>query len=171
MTKTFNEYKVCGDYSIIYVNWKGSTLEVFVDTDDLEKIIMVGPWHVTHDTRWKSSGYYMCNRPKGKRCIKMHRFIMDCPDNMVVDHIDHNTLNNRKNNLRVCTQFENNQNQRNNKSGVPGVYKRTRPNHKYEYWVGKISKDGITYKKEFKTKEQAIEYRNKMYKELYGGGE
>lgn len=169
MVKTFNEYKVCGDYSIIYVDFKGQRLEVLVDTYNLEKIIMVGKWHVIKDTRWKNSGYYLCHRPLKAPCIKMHRFIMNCPRDKVVDHINHNTLDNREYNLRVVTQFENNQNQRNNKSGIPGVYKRTRPNHKYEYWVGKISKDGITYKREFKTREQAIEYRNKMYKELYGG--
>jgi hypothetical protein len=37
----------------------------------------------------------------------MHRFIMDPPRSMVIDHINHNGLDNRKANLRVVTQQQN----------------------------------------------------------------
>lgn len=43
---------------------------------------------------------------KGK-VIKMHRLIMNTPSHLVVDHIDHNGLNNQRHNLRNCTQGEN----------------------------------------------------------------
>lgn len=175
MVKKFNNYTIHGNYSIIYVKSKGNVFKVKIDTEDLDRVINVGSWHVTHDTRWKNSGYYMCNRPRGEKCIKMHRFIMNCPDDRVVDHINHNTLDNRKCNLRVCTQFENNQNQRNNKSGIPGVFRRghycSKNGKTYFSWVGKISKDGVCYKREFKTKEQAVEFRNRMLNMLYKGGD
>lgn len=62
--------------------------------------------------------------------IRMHRLIMDAPDGFDVDHIDHNGINNRRHNMRLCTRSENLQNQRmrtDNKSGYKGVsfYKRT----------------------------------------------
>jgi len=44
--------------------------------------------------------------------IAMHRAIMNPPDNMQIDHIDHNGLNNQKNNLRICTPSENKRNAR-----------------------------------------------------------
>jgi len=39
--------------------------------------------------------------------ICMHRIVMNCPQGMVVDHKDHDGLNNQKPNLRICTDREN----------------------------------------------------------------
>jgi len=55
----------------------------------------------------------------------LHRVIMKTPNKMLCDHIDHNTLNNQKYNLRNVTQAQNQMNRRgpqaNNKTGVLGV--------------------------------------------------
>ncbi len=45
-----------------------------------------------------------------KRTIFMHRQIMSCPRGKVVDHIDHNPLNNQRTNLRICSKGKNNLN-------------------------------------------------------------
>ncbi|OHB60660.1 MAG: hypothetical protein A2167_04600 [Planctomycetes bacterium RBG_13_46_10] len=60
----------------------------------------------------RSGSFYAVRKEKGKS-IKMHRQITNAPDHLVVDHIDHNGLNNRKRNLRVCTFAENCRNLRN----------------------------------------------------------
>jgi len=45
---------------------------------------------------------------KAVRTIRMHRFIMDCPVGMEVDHKDANRLNNRRTtNLEIVTRQEN----------------------------------------------------------------
>ncbi len=55
----------------------------------------------------------------------MHRLIMNAPAGLVVDHIDGNSLNNRKTNLRICTQAQNIHNsrpRRNRSSKYKGVF-------------------------------------------------
>ena len=59
------------------------------------------------------------------KILLMHREITNCPKGLVVDHINHNTLDNRRDNLRVCTQSENIKNSRvrnTNKTGLTGVH-------------------------------------------------
>lgn len=99
---------------------------------------------------------------------RLHRFIMNPPDDMVVDHINHNKLDNRCENLRICTQHENCLNksiQCNNTSGVPGVSWSTREGR----WKAQIRVD----KKDkflgyFKTKEEAVEARRQAEIEYFG---
>ena len=49
---------------------------------------------------------------KIRKVIKMHRLIMNTPKDMQVDHIDHNGLNNQKNNLRNCSVAQNRMNRK-----------------------------------------------------------
>ncbi|MCE7699722.1 MAG: HNH endonuclease [Methanobacterium paludis] len=70
-----------------------------------------------------------------RKTIIMHRLIMGAPKGMVVDHINHNGLDNRKSNLRVVTHRQNMQNRKNKgTSNYPGVHFK-KENHK---WVARI---------------------------------
>ena len=65
------------------------------------------------------------NHKKSKvKSISMHRQIMNPAKGYVIDHIDGNTLNNQKINLRICTQSQNCSNQKisiKNTTGFKGV--------------------------------------------------
>ena len=59
-----------------------------------------------------------------KERIRMHRLIMNPPKNKQIDHINHNGLDNRKENLRIVTNSQNAMNCRNrsdNTSGYKGI--------------------------------------------------
>jgi len=70
-------------------------------------------------------GKYLYTRVSSKNGdkISLHRLIMDNPVGKVIDHINRNTLDNRRSNLRVCSIQENLRNQKrgNNKTGCTGV--------------------------------------------------
>jgi hypothetical protein len=71
-------------------------------------------------------------------CLRLHRLIMDCPNDKEVDHIDHNPSNNRKINLRIVTSQQNKFNQNvktNNTSGVKGV-SWSKERRKWETYIG-----------------------------------
>ena len=73
---------------------------------------------------------------RGKRQLPaMHRLVMGNPEGMCVDHINGDTLDNRKENLRICTKSQNSMNKRlrsDSQSGYKGVYEVKKPNkHKY----------------------------------------
>lgn len=67
----------------------------------------------------------------GKRTtVYMHRLIMDAPRSMEVDHIDGDGLNNQRQNLRLATRSQNEQNRHSVRSdsltGVRGVHRERR---------------------------------------------
>lgn len=76
---TRNDYKIVDDYVIMYTS-KG--VQFLIDLEDFEKI---RKYYWSND----KDGYFVHSfRDNGKyKKIKLHRFIMNCPDNMVVDHI------------------------------------------------------------------------------------
>ena len=98
----------------------------------------------------------------------LHRFLMNPSDDMVVDHINHNKLDNRRENLRVCTAHQNSMNKSkycNNTSGVTGVvWDKLRNKWKAQICINSKMKH-LGY---YNTKEEAIEARRLAEIEYYG---
>lgn len=71
--------------------------------------------------------------------IYLHREILSAPKGMQVDHINHDGLDNRRNNLRLATNAENNQNKGlrpDNTSGFKGTtWDRSRNKWLAQVWV------------------------------------
>lgn len=102
---------------------KYGILKALLDDKDYEKIkqdFKNLDWTVTKNR----NKFYAQKRVNGKN-IYLHRYIMNCPKDKYVDHINHNTLDNRKENLRITNNADNLRNGEiriNNKTGVKGVY-------------------------------------------------
>jgi hypothetical protein len=65
-------------------------------------------WHAKPDGCGKFYAYAWV----GQSSVNMHRLITQCPKGLEVDHINHDTLDNRRSNLRVCTHKQNMENGR-----------------------------------------------------------
>ncbi len=69
----------------------------------------------------------------------MHRFILDAPKGLDVDHINGNTLDNRRVNIRICTRRQNQQNQ----LSVHGLSKYKGVCWHHERWVARITVNNV----------------------------
>lgn len=90
---------------------------IIIDVEDLEKVNKY-LWHIDHS---RENIYYAQASVRGTT-IRMHRLLIPTP--LQIDHINHNGLDNRKCNLRACTNRENNCNKnfkRHPLSGYTGI--------------------------------------------------
>lgn len=109
---------------------------------------------------------YIYNK-SGSKLVLMHRLIINAPKGMVVDHINHITNDNRKENLRICTYGENAMNSKETRasSGIRGVYWYARE----EKWSAEIGLNKkIIHLGLFDSKEKAIQVRKQAEKKYYG---
>lgn len=133
----------------------GKNKYALVDDEDFEKINQY-LWHLSGKYAVKSYGV----RPNRTK-ISMHRFIMNAEKGVMIDHINGNELDNRKCNLRLCTNSQNQMNakkQSNSSSEYKGVTK-NKP------WRASIGSKTIGH---FNTEIEAAEAYDSKAKELYG---
>jgi hypothetical protein len=136
LKKCTNEYVTLDNYSILIIDSEtNGKFEFLIDTNRVDDIKQF-KWSVSKCTNKKTSShinYYATttiryrdenNKPKQKG-IQLHRFIMNAPKGMIVDHVNGNTLDTREENLRVCTFSQNKMHgvnmYSNNTSGFVGV--------------------------------------------------
>jgi hypothetical protein len=100
---------------------EGLLPEILVDDCDRTRVEALPAWFLC------ANGYVRTNRwvaPGKKRYISLHRYILNPPTGVPVDHINGNKLDNRRANLRLASNGLNNQNisrNKRNKSGYRGV--------------------------------------------------
>lgn len=119
--------------------------------------------HLTFYAVRKSS---MVNR-QTRQLIRMHRIILDSQNGELVDHKDHNGLNNQRSNIRPCTQSQNHQNRisRVGTSRFKGVSWRKGRNR----WLVNIATgDRKRYVGMFKNELDAAMAYNSIAAELFG---
>ena len=97
------------DYAEIILK---NNLRALIDLEDVEKVKEYA-WRTNKKVLKNHEPYYYVSAStyaienKRRTSIQLHRFIMNCPNDMEIDHINHNPLDNRKCNLRICTSSEN----------------------------------------------------------------
>ena len=116
-------------------------LYAFVDDEDFE---MVSKYKWFLSIRSKTHFSARTHSKDHGRKISMHRFIMDVLDeSCMIDHKDHNPLNNMKLNLRKCTGSQNQRNRTAKKTG--------RSKYLGVVYVKQMQKRFVQYKNEIVT--------------------
>lgn len=156
-----NSVDLTGEYGI---GWTLNTnAEFYFDLEDYDKIKNYC-WCEVID---KNKGYRWLNAwdVNTNKLVKMHQIILG----KYCDHVNRNTLDNRKKNLRPSTFSENMKNRskfKNNTSGITGVSW----NSKCQKWVSYINDNNHKriWLGKFVDKEDAIRARLKAEQEYYG---
>ena len=135
---------------------------VFIDAQDFE-IVSRYRWNIDKE------GYVYSPINNGKKTqLRLHRLILEPPDNMVVDHINHNPLDNRRSNLRVCTARENSRNKRKWKIDGQSKYKGVVPLKHGKFRANIYCLEERIYIGVFDTEIEAAKAYNEKAKELFG---
>ena len=161
--------------TLIIESPKYGTFEVLYDAEDEDKINKYN-WYVSKerdhfyvrtDIPHPDGGLNSCSHQRRTK-LKLHRLIADTPKGMYTDHINGDTLDNRKQNLRICTIAENGRNRRKNKnntSGFKGVCWRKDD----KTWHARIQHNKkLIHIGYFKDKEEAAKAYDRKAIELFG---
>ena len=159
-----NEIIEYEDYAeiVLYNKHCEEVARALIDLEDADKV-------KNYKWRINDKGYVITDIVGGLGGkTRLHRLIMDCPDDMVVDHINHNKLDNRKSNLRICTQQQNCTNKSKtskNTSGAVGVCWEKRR----KKWFAQITHNQKNiFLGYYNTKEEATEARKQAEIEYFG---
>ena len=98
------------------------TYTVLLSDEDYDRVSSI-PWHVmvTHGVPYFIHTY---GKTRERQKYLLHRFIVGAKKGDIVDHKNGNTLDNQRENLRICSSVNNSQNSKkhsDNRSGYKGV--------------------------------------------------
>ena len=177
----FNNFEIREDVTIIHITRKnGIKLEAIVDTEEYYNKLK--DFKVSWYSVWDDDvqNYYVrCTLRDGKKLngktkykmLYLHRYIMDAKKEDYVDHKSHNTLDNRKNNLIVTTDYGNviNRKGANKNNKTTGIRNITYIEKENAYWV-QFMRKGERFRWVFNSDQfdEACEFAKKKRKEIFG---
>jgi len=146
---------------------KGKSAEFYAMVDDCDAGAVSSIKWTLH-----SAGYATGKHKEGGKWknILMHRLVLGAKNGDQVDHISGIKLDNRRQNLRFCTQAQNQCNTRNPKSNNTSGYTGVCLDKKRNKWYAQITVSGVvkTVGAGFSSKEDALICRNEAARKQYG---
>jgi hypothetical protein len=156
-----NDIIIKGDIAEVILRDRKQTVagRALIDAEDVERVSQLH-WHL------KSYCVQAYDKDSGK-LITLSRYLMDPPRNARIAYLNHDFMDNRKSNLRVCTTQQIGIHRRignNNTSGVKGVSW----NKKRQKWYVCLVKDGQHFwGGAYHKLSDAVEARKKLEREHF----
>ena len=150
------KYDIQDDRAYIYIKDHDSFQKAIIDAEDVDKCKKIGIWSLT------KAGYII----NCKTGIYLHRYVMNCPDDLEVDHIYHNLLDNRKSKLRIATSSQQKMNtklRKDNTSGHRGIYF----DSDREKWAVHLKDGDKRVAKRFDSYDDAVKYCESKLDEIH----
>lgn len=173
-----NDYEIRGNVVAIILKQKnGNTMETIIDLEDFDKVEALNlSWHAQWDNVLKK---YYCKATrylgyidkKGKcETVYLHAVVLGFHKKMHIDHINHDTLDNRKSNLVEKTARQNVLNRKgansNNKSG----HRNVSWSKIFNKWIIQLEINGKNhiFDENFDSVENAANFAEQMRSKYYG---
>jgi hypothetical protein len=119
--------------------------------------------------RWAYKQGYATRRVGRNANVRMHRIIMNAKPGERVDHIDGDTLNNTRSNLRMCSHSENMANRKKHRNGKTSRFKGVHWSKRSQCWIVSIQHEKKQYRvKGFPTEIEAAQAYNERARRLFG---
>ena len=126
-----------------------------VDDEDFERVMsnrwQIKPSHV-------AGKFYAIGQCPSGGMILLHRFILNSPPGLLVDHIDGDGLNNQRANLRHVTIVQNNQYSRKRSAKTTSQYKGVSFDNERKKWLCQIKVMGKMIKVRFDSEIEAAHF-------------
>ena len=152
------------DVSYVSFTFKGEKREFLIDTADLP-LVSEHKWHGVLYAYGENIAIRTTIKVNGKqKCLRLTRLLIEAPSELDVDHIDGNSLNFRRRNLRVVEHYVNVHN-RNTPVGKSGYRNVLFKGGKYRVAI-RVKGKHCTFGNGFNTAEEANEYAIAVRKQL-----
>ena len=158
---------IVGDFYaeiILYDKNNKEKARALIDLEDVEKCRLY---------KWSLSNKYVATRwdknKNSETTIFLHRYIMNCPEEYEVDHINRNKLDNRKNNLRICLHIENQKNMKVKSINKTSKYKGVNWYQRENCWRVRICTDNKRFEVGFFDSEIAAANAYNYYAKKFHG--
>lgn len=161
-----NEVRIDGDTAYVYLTGRDNKVKAVakIDAADVPKLQEFGK-------RWSASWLPAAQQfravtrlPTG--LIFMHRWLTDAPGGVEVDHINHDMLDNHRDNLRFTTRSQNMQNRRkanaNTRTGIRNVNLTAQGTYLVQVKVNYVRHHIGTFKTLSEAEEAAIRARQQL---------
>lgn len=169
--KGLNEIRVEGEDAYVYLTGKFDELKAVakIDAADVPKICEFGKrWSASWNDKYQE--YRATTRIRdGKNkshVLYLHRWIVDAPDGLEVDHVNHDVLDARRSNLRLVGRSQNMQNRRkanaNTRTGVRNVSLTPQGTYLVQVKVNYVNHRIGTFKKLSEAEAAAVDARRKL---------